>query len=441
MFRMGERLSVGLDFGTSNSAIATVENDNIKIFETREGQPTQPSSIFIRVDGYISVGNQAIKDSQNPEKHTDTHHFIPSIKPGFPIDYYEGNILRSKKTYTNGELLARFFSIEELGGSLIADLKNRAEQATGLEAQNIVLGRPIYFSEDEQLDKMAQNRLASAARNAGFREIQFMFEPVAAALYYQQFLSTGKPRKIFVFDFGGGTLDVSILNFDQPQTKKNLTANQLSSMVLGAHGIDLGGTDLDKDIFRSMFLKYFGSNVMYDEKQLRIPAHLHQDVTEWHLQEHMNNVNTLALLRRIANDPNCSDTDAVNRLITLVGDQRIYSILRNIETAKFQLSTKGEGQIQHEYKNIQIDQPLSRKKFEAIIRSRIDAVQECVDNCLRQAQITPQEIDVILKVGGSSNNLFVGEMLGKVFPGHIRSTEIFTSVVSGLAIAAKNSSS
>jgi molecular chaperone DnaK (HSP70) len=95
---MKEKLKVGLDFGTSNSAIATVENNRVRIFETKEGQPTQPSSIFIRVDGCVSVGNQAIEDFQNPEQHTEEYHFIPSIKPDLPVDYYDSNVSRSKKT-------------------------------------------------------------------------------------------------------------------------------------------------------------------------------------------------------------------------------------------------------------------------------------------------------------------------------------------------------
>lgn len=81
---------------------------------------------------------------------------------------------------------------------------------------------------------------------------------------------------------------------------------------------------------------------------------------------------------------------------------------------------------------------MSKRKFEAIIGSRISVIQECIDNCLRQAQITPQEIDIVLRVGGSSNNPFVSEILQRIFPSDIKVTDVFTSVVSGLAVAAEN---
>ncbi len=436
---MKEKLKVGLDFGTSNSAIAAVENNRVRIFETKEGQPTQPSSIFIRIDGYISVGNQAIEDFQNPEQYVDEFHFIPSIKAGLPVEYYDGNVLRSKKTIVNGRFLTRYFPIQELGGNLIADLKNRAEETSGKRTEGVVIGRPVFFSEDKKEDKLAQDRLEAAAGEAGFQEVHFVLEPVAAALYYEKYYSTHNPHKIFVFDFGGGTLDISILNFDQDQLEQGgFRADELSNTVLGTNGIDLGGTDLDKDIFEAKFLRYFGSSLTYNKKELPIPAHIHHDITEWHLLEHEGKRSTHSFLRQIASDPYCSDRDAAQRLITLVENQQVYSVLRSIEAAKIRLSSTKETRINHNYKNIQIDELLTRREFETMVQPRLKSIQSCMDECLRLAQVKLDDIDVVLKVGGSSNNLFVGEMLTRTFPGQMRGTDVFTSVVSGLAVAADN---
>jgi hypothetical chaperone protein len=436
---MKERLNVGLDFGTSNSAIATVENNRVKVFETEDGKVTQPSSIFIRIDGYISVGNQAIKDFQNPGQHIGEFHFIPGIKPALSLEHHDGNILRSDKTIVNGKFLTRFFPIEELGANLIIDLKRRAEDSVGVRAEGVVLGRPVYFSENERLDQIAQNRLESAAREAGFQEIQFVLEPVAAALYYEKYFSTGEPQKVFVFDFGGGTLDVSVLNLGGDQTARRGSAPyRFPNMVLGSHGIDLGGTDLDKDIFEALFIRYFGSDVTYGRKGLPIPVHFFQDIVDWHLQEYVNKIEVSNFLREASNDPQCSDKDAIIRLITLIGDQQMYAILRSIEAAKIQLSSNGESRIINNYKNIHINEPLSRRKFQTIIAPRLKSIQECIVECLRRAQISPQEIDVVLKVGGSSSNNFVDEILQRTFPDQIKKVDVFTSVVSGLALAAEN---
>lgn len=429
---MSERLKVGFDFGTSNSAIATVENNRVRLFANEEGKPTEPSVIFIRVDGYLSVGNQAILDFQDPGKLTDAYHFIPSIKTGLPEELYLGNVLRSKKTRSNGRFISRFFPVDELGSSLIGHLKERAEQATGKEAKNVVLGRPVRFSDDVQKDKMAQDRLEAAAKKAGFQEVHFVLEPVAAALYYEKFFSSGKPHKIFVFDFGGGTLDVSILEIEG---KDPLSMGDFSNTVLGSNGIRLGGTDLDKDVFRAEFLNYFGSGVTYGPKALPMPNHLYLNITEWHLQEFMHKNHIIDMLNQILTDPICSDREAVCRMIALISDQQVYSVLNAIEVAKIQLTSQREGQIQHIFKNIDIHEPLSREKFEAIVRPRIIEIEDCIKECLKQAQVDPGDIDVVLKTGGSSNNVFIESLLRRIFPSNIRSTDVFTSVAAGLALA------
>jgi hypothetical protein len=142
-----------------------------------------------------------------------------------------------------------------------------------------------------------------------------------------------------------------------------LTIDRVSETVLRTHGINLGGTDFNKDIFEAMFLRYFGSNVTYDKKGLPMPAYLYHDITEWHLQKYEGKNKTFGFLRGVANEPNCSDREAVSRLITLVEDQQIYSILKRIESAKIQLSANGTGRIRGNHKNINIDKPLSRKKI------------------------------------------------------------------------------
>jgi hypothetical chaperone protein len=436
---MSETLNLGIDFGTSNSGVASFENDEVRIFRTEQGESTQPSSLFIRVDGYISVSNTAIEDYQNPEQHGDTFHFIPSVKPALPEERYEGNILRSKKVMRDGRPLTRFFPVEELGSILITDMKDRAEQASNREAEGVVLGRPVFFSEDKVEDKLAQDRLEASAREAGFHEVHFVLEPVAAALHYERIHSPRDPHKVFVFDFGGGTLDVSVLNFDQNQAGKDkIRSGDYSGAVLATNGIDLGGTDFDKDVFRDRFLKYFGTDVSYDVRGMLMPARIKHEITEWHLLEPRRDRGEYDFLRRVAVDRHCSNTEAVRRLITLVEDQQVYSILRSIEGAKIQLSSDSQGRIQHNYKNIDIDEPLTKEEFERIILPRIDSIQSCIDKCLTAAQVEPDDIDVALKVGGSSNNLFVDKMLAGTFSGEIQRTDVFTSVTSGLAVAAND---
>jgi hypothetical chaperone protein len=431
---MSERLKVGLDFGTSNSAIATAKNGEITIFRDEEGNLSQPSSIFISVDGQITTGFEAVEEYLKPDKNGDTTHIVPAIKRGLALDFYEGNILESKKVAVNGRRKRTFFPVEEMCAQLMRDLKKRAEATTQKEATGVVVGRPVNFSEDETLDKLAQRRLERAATIAGFHNISFLLEPVAAALYFETQNPSDTPRKLFVFDFGGGTLDVSVVGLE----RSNAISPNTESSVLATHGIDLGGTDLDKDVFNALFLEYFGSKVIYGHKQLPMPIHLYGDLTEWHLHETTRTKETINVLKTIALDPFCSDEEAVNRLITLVRDQKMYSILRRIEAAKIGLTTQERTDIRFRHKQLELDSSLTQDEYERIIRSRVEEIQDCIQECLRKAQLEPKEIDVVLKTGGSSNNGFVDALLGNIFTGNIRSSDIFTSVVSGLAIAAEN---
>ncbi|MDX1766040.1 MAG: Hsp70 family protein, partial [Candidatus Saccharimonadales bacterium] len=374
---MSETINVGLDFGTSNSGIAAYENGEVEIFRTREGQPTQPSSIFIRIDGYVSVGDQAVEDYLNPEQHGERYHFIPSLKPALHEERYDGNVLQSRRTIIDGRYLTRYFPVQELGAAVISDLKNRAETVTDRAAEGVVLGRPVFFSDNENEDRLAQERLRDSAEKAGFKEIQFVLEPVAAALYYERNYAKPEAHKVFVFDFGGGTLDVSVLNYDQNHFDGQgpRRGRDPSETVLSTNGIDLGGTDFDKDVFRGRFLRYFGSEVTYDSIERHMPAHIHANITEWHLIEAARLRDGYKALEKIVVDRHCSDRPAVERLITLIEDQQVFSLLRTIEGAKIQLGTVDPAQISHHHKSIEIDEPLSRAEFEEIIEPRLDLIQ------------------------------------------------------------------
>jgi len=252
---MAERLNLGIDFGTSNSSVGVVQDGKTRILEIEKGRQSQPSSIFIRADGYYSTGFDSLSDFTDPEAKTDTFHFVPSIKPGLPLDYSEGISLRSTRRDTEGALPIKFFGVEEMASFVISNLRQKAESQLRSYSENVVLGRPVEFSPDTQKDTLAQNPLEEAAKLAGFSSVQFVLEPIAAALYYERSRPNSKSRNVFVFDFGGGTLDTCVLEL---RPSERISQNSLNSQVLASHGIMLGGNDLDKDIFARRYLNFFG---------------------------------------------------------------------------------------------------------------------------------------------------------------------------------------
>lgn len=435
---MAREKCVGIDFGTSNSAVALSTNGKVRLIEAELGKFTQPSSIFIRADGYISTGSQAVGDFQSESRNNDGYHFIPSVKPGLSLRGYDGNVVRSTRRLENGRPITRFFPVEELGGALIGKLKRRAEETIGSQVSSVILGRPVFFSTDTELDRLAQLRLENAAKHAGFKHTRFVMEPVAAAMYYERVTQRRQSQKVLVFDFGGGTLDISIINLPESQVNLNRDSTSLAKTVIATNGISLGGTDLDKDIFRSLFPEYFGFNVSYTEQGLTIPRYIELDVTEWHLKEILHQEMVFDFLGRVASDLYCTDPQAIKRLMTLIRYQQMYPLLRNIETAKINLSDHGRSTITHRFNDIDIDVELTTRQYEHMIRARVRSIRDCLFESLRMAGITQQDIDVVLKVGGSSSNRFVDGLLTSIFKGKINSLELFTSVVSGLAIVGNN---
>jgi len=428
---MNERQNLGIDFGTSNSSVGVMRDGKARILEIEKGKQSQPSSIFIRADGYHSIGFGALSDFTNPEAKTDTYHFVPSIKPALPLDYYEGILLKSTKRDLEGNLSVKFFGVEEMAAYVISNLKQKAEAELGTPIEKVVLGRPVEFAEDSKRDSLAQGRLEEAAKLVGFKSIQFILEPVAAALYYERSRPNTKSRNVFIFDFGGGTLDTCILEL---KASGKITQNSLNSQVLSSHGIVLGGNDLDKDVFEKRYLSFFGKNVQWSDKRLPMPAHIFNEVPEWHLIDQLRKRDMFGFLREVT--ANCTDPEAINRLTTLIQDQQVFAVLQTIERGKIALSASDEANIKYEFKDIHLNDSISRREFESMVSSRGTDIQKCIDECLIKAQLRADQIDAVLKVGGSSNNKFIDKILAANFQTQIENDDVFTSVVAGLSIAA-----
>lgn len=429
---INETLNLGIDFGTSNSAVGYTEGPEVNVVPVQRNLQTQPSYVYIDASGYSSTGFEALNDYLKASK--ISHHFVPSIKQGLPESSYEGNTLTSTEI-DNGRYKKKFFSVEALASLILSDLKKRAEDLTGRTSSNVVLGRPVFFSEDPTLDLLAQNRLEEAAHLAGFQNIHFLAEPLAATLQYARNRTTEKSENVLVFDFGGGTLDISAVALS---SGKEFKPYKDSQNVLASYGIDLGGTDLDKDIFKDTLYTYFDQSIHYGPKKLPVPAYLFTNLAEWHLSQAINSYKTTDMLLGIISQLPPEEQKTIRRLNTLIREQQVFSILSKIEKAKIMLSMKDPASIEYFYQsafaNIEINLGISRSEFERIIRERIEQIRLCISETLLRAQLKPSDVDLVLKVGGSSKNLFVDNLLRDIFL-RVEETDTFTSVVAGLSIA------
>lgn len=420
---------IGMDFGTSNSSVAVTQDGETKFLPVQTGKTTQPSCLFLDAGEMFScVGYRAIYEYMSPKKE-DNYHFVPSIKPGLHIKEYDGITLQSQRSRDPRRSKVVYFPVEEMAGMVIDDLSTYAEFTLGYRPQNVVMGRPVRFSEKDDEDQIAQMRLERAAKQRGYQNVHFVYEPVAAGVYAENQKPVDSEQIALVFDFGGGTLDTACIKLKPEQFDGS---EELEKRVLSAHGIDLGGTDLDKDVFRSRVVPTLGQNAVFGSAKLPIPAGYYADLTEWHLQNTQEKEKVLSGIEDILYQ-RVSDPKGIKALRAMLQGQEVYQVLQAIETGKLALSLTDKTNVTYHSKDIEVKFALTRPDFEQIIQDRISSIEDCVLECLIQAGLAQEDIDTVIKVGGSSQNPFVDKMLRSQF-NNVSSTNTFNAVAGGLAI-------
>ncbi len=237
----------GIDFGTTNSALAIFDEDSKEIHSTI----IIPSLIYFyhQLKGadeqsYV-VGEQAISEYLNDGM---KGRFIKSIKQ-----------VLSRSSFTETRIHNKRYNASDLVAIILKELKTRADQIIGHDCQKAVIGRPVFFDDDNvQKDTLAQNRLNKAAEIAGFTDVRFQFEPIGAAFAYEKTLQ--KKENVLVADLGGGTTDFTYLILDP--AKVGTTDRKKDMMATG--GIYIGGDSFDAAFMWEVGTPYFGKHTTYE---------------------------------------------------------------------------------------------------------------------------------------------------------------------------------
>src|SRR6476659_3119070 len=250
-------VKVGIDFGTSNSGVAVYDGQQVQLL------PVDPKNVlpeviktvlYITKDYRASIGQEAVetyyRDNVNRQRRfvkqwageidvrgadmfyvRDIYVFVDELKPGRLLQYLK-TALR-KDGYAGTQIFERYYTVGDLAKTYLILLKKRAENVLGESIEAVTLGRPVKFSESPEQDHKAQETLRQAAQDAGFKEVDFELEPIAAALDYEQSM-TG-PQNVIIFDFGGGTLDIAVMRLGDLHKRE----------VFASGGVDIAGSDFD----------------------------------------------------------------------------------------------------------------------------------------------------------------------------------------------------
>jgi len=440
---------VGLDFGTSNSSIARVKDGRVEFFELDPGATNAHmlrSFIFIDREHTSLVGAEAIGRYQELETGRPVFWASRSLGQvqmvvgggGSPIIYWDdlmvqidtaarGRLVQSIKTalrnpgYEGTEVFERYYKVEDLIAILLKALRERSEIAIGAPVDGVVIGRPVKFSFQTEVDARAQGKIEAAARLAGFSRIEFACEPVAAAVLYHH--ETPKRQVAMVFDFGGGTLDLTIVEL----------GGRSEPQIIATRGVLLGGDDLDRTMMQPLKPRFGEGATLRNRTPL--PAHLMGMLDNWQ---------TMVLLSRpeyrsiLADARRGSDPQSIERLETLVTRNLGFRLFQEIELAKIRLSDKATALVNLQSGGLNLNETFTRPQFERLIARFVAQVETEIDALLQEAGLKAESIDALLRTGGSAEIPAFVRMLGNKF-GHdrLRAMNPFESIVGGLGILAE----
>lgn len=408
----------GIDFGTTNSALCIYDEDKQEIVETI----IIPSLIYFPDDYKANgtsnhiVGEEAINSYLEDGM---KGRFIKSIKQ-----------ILSRSSFIETRIQNKRYTASDLVALILQELKERADKIIGQDCKKAIIGRPVFFDDDDTMkDSLAQTRLNKAAALAGFENVRFQFEPIGAAFAYEKTLS--KKEHVLVADLGGGTTDFTylILNPDQAASQDR------SSDLMATGGIYIGGDSFDSAFMWDKGTPYFGKNTTYKGtlgKVLTVPKSLFANICTW---DKMNFFNGLRIRKEIDDYYYFSGNDRLfKNLITLIDNNLGYSVFRSIEQTKVTLSEAPVAPFTYSKMGIEIDETVSIEQYNQIIDRDIEKIRAYLKEFMATNNFKAEDVDSLFLTGGTSMVNAVRTLFKEMFP-HIKvnSGDNFTSVAKGLA--------
>ena len=416
---------VGIDFGTTNSAVAFVDPSGaprLAQFPTAHGpRPTFPSVLYFEPRKPSVAGAEAIERYLASET---KGRFIQSLKAYLADRTFEGTGIGTQH-YTLEKLIA-------LIGKHMAD---RLGFGSWPSPRRIVLGRPVHFSNppDAELDSFATDRLLTAIRLAGFEEIVFEYEPVAAAYAYEARLQ--RDERILIGDFGGGTSDFTIISVG-PDVRRR---GRRTSDILGTDGVPIAGDAFDKRIIRNLVAPRLGMGGEYlspPNKFLPVPSWPYERLERWHYLSFLKSPSTLEMLERIRRT--ASTPERLEAFLLLIKNELGYQLHEAVQRTKFELSAATEAEFAFESGPVSIRRKVTRADFEKWIAEEISSMSGCVDRLMTASGLAYGDIDRVFLTGGSSFVPAVRRIFAERFgDAKLTGGEELTSVATGLALRAR----
>ena len=399
----------------TNDQMVTIGREAVdRYFEDNVGRPVKMKKVWVGevevygADMFYVADVFALVDILSPGR------LFLSIKSGLREPEYQGTVV--------GQF---YYSLENLIAIYMSQIRMRAERMLGREVRQVVLGRPVRFSTDPEADALAQRRLLESAYRAGFETVYLQEEPIAAAYHYAAGVS--EPQNLLVFDFGGGTLDITVMRLDGRDGRE----------VLATGGLPIAGDVFDRRLVRARLPRHFGEGSTYGsaERRLPLPSWIYDIFSDWQRIFELQTPENRTYLRRTVRTS--SDRRGMEALISLVANNYALQMFDVVESAKRKLSADMATIIRLKGPGFDVTEMVTRSDFEKIIRSEILAIEQHLDETVQAAGLKPEQIDAVVRTGGSSDIPAFRYMLMEKFGARkVMASDTFSSVTSGLGIIA-----
>ena len=441
-------MRVGLDFGTTNSSAAVYDGHNVQLIgldPVNLNPSVMRSTLFITREGVPFIGREAINRfteanvgreieyewryiGETEVTLADVGTVMQSLYAVVDANA-PGRLFQSLKSHLRDasfigtDVFGTRYTIETLIGLVLRLIVQRIEAEIGQPVTGIVIGRPVHYAHDPELDAIAIERMQKAGEAANLPPFTFLPEPTAAALSYAA--TARDEQHILVFDFGGGTLDVTVMHIDNTGRRE----------VLATDGVPVGGDLLDRRIVMGKLLPHFGAGTTLGARRLPFPAVILDHLGEWQSIVDLTQPRYLEIIDeaiRTGDKP-----VELRALRTLVRENYGLPLYEEVERAKVRLSDTRKTAITMDVPGIKFTEPLERWDFDRLIGPDVREVAMCVDRAVAEAGLSHADINVVLRTGGSSRIPRYVKMLTERFGAEkLREMDVFTGVASGLAIAA-----
>ena len=449
-------MRIGLDFGTTNTSAAVFDGKSVRLlpldpfsnnpnilrttlFMTRPTPETEGRSVAYigreAIDRFTAANvGRVIEYQRNYIGRIELELgdigvvLMPMI---VEVDMNSpGRLFQSLKselregTYVDSNVFGTRYTLESLLALLLRKIVERAEEVSGERVDSLCIGRPVHYADNASADGLAFSRMQEACQLAGLPEVSFLEEPTAAAFSYIKSANV-RDQQVLVFDFGGGTFDVTIMRSDAAG----------HNTFLATDGVPVGGDIMDKRLMMGKLLKYFGQGAVMGMDRLPVPTYIFEQLGQWESIFDLSRPEHLKVLEEAAR--NGDKKRELRGLYCLVRENYGLPLFEAVERGKVKLSENTSTTIGMHVSKINFDAPVSRSDFERLIGPDARAVEMCIDRALDKANLVAEDIDVVLRTGGSSRIPLFEKMLRNKFgPLKIQDVDAFTSVASGLAIAA-----